>query len=62
MQGRRNGFEGGGTISWRAERAKKSVKSLYFCLPGGHETEHFSVFIVAIMTTKSLPALNQKTL
>ena len=59
VQGRRHGFEGGGTIS-RAERAKKFLPPT-FCLPGGHETEQCTCFIIVIITSKRLPAPNEIT-
>ena len=55
-QGRRHGFEGGGTACEN-----------YFDPPppfaylGGHETEHCTRFIVVIMTSKRLPAPNEIT-
>ena len=38
-----------GTIS-RTERAKKIFQT--FCVPGGHETGHCTVFIIVIITSK----------
>ena len=50
-QRRRHGFEGG--VQFRTPT---------FCIPGGHETEHCTVFITVIMmTSKRLPAENKIT-
>jgi len=49
-QGRRHGFEGGDNFATPT-----------ICLPGGHETEHCTCFIIVIMTCKRLSAANEIT-
>ena len=55
-------FEGGGTIS-QAESAKKISDPPPFAYlgPGDTKTEHCTVFIIVIMTSKRLPAANEIT-
>jgi len=50
VQGRRNGCEGGGTIS-RAERAKKFFYPPHLWLTWGDMKQDIAVFFTAIMTS-----------
>ena len=43
----------------RQFREQKIFLTSTFCLPGGHETEHCTCFIIVIMTSKRLPAPNE---
>jgi len=44
-----------------ASGASEKISVPTFFIPGGHETEYCTVFVIVIMTSKRLPAANAIT-